>query len=116
VQYLVGYILNPSQPQWRFNRRGRFETHQMRVRIRFLGSLRPANALGEIERELPVNSKMIDLINSISNDYPEVAVTLRNPAKNLIMLDGIEVGNIEGLETSISNGSEVVLVPITHGG
>ena len=88
----------------------------MRVRIRFLGSLRPSNAPREIEIELPVNSKIINLIYSISNDYPEVAVTIRNPARSLIMLDGIEVGNIEGLETSISNGSEIVLVPVTHGG
>ena len=88
----------------------------MRARIRFLGSLRPANAPGEIEIALPVNSKIIDLIDSISNDYPEVAATLSNPARNLIMLDGIEVGNIGGLETSISNGSEVVLIPVTHGG
>jgi molybdopterin converting factor small subunit len=88
----------------------------MRVRIRFLGSLRPVNASGEIEVALPANSKMIDLIDSISNDYPEAAVTLGNPARNLIMLDGIEIGNMEGLETSISNGSEVVVVPVTHGG
>ena len=88
----------------------------MRVRIRFLGSLRPANAPGEIEIALPVNSKIIDLIDSISNDYPEAAVMLVNPARNLIMLDGIEIGNLEGLETSIGNGSEVVVVPVTHGG
>jgi molybdopterin converting factor small subunit len=35
---------------------------------------------------------------------------------SLIMLGGIEVGNLEGLETKISEGSEVVLVPVTHGG
>ena len=88
----------------------------MRIKVRFLGSLRPTNASGEIVLELPVNSKMIDIIDSISNDYPEVAVALRHPARNLIMVDGIEVGNIEGLETGISDGSEVVLVPVTHGG
>jgi len=88
----------------------------MRVRIRFLGSLRPVNASREFEMVLPANSKMIDLIDSISNDYPEAAVMLGNPARNLIMLDGIEIGNLEGLETSIGNGSEVVVVPVTHGG
>jgi len=88
----------------------------MRVRIRFLGSLRPVNASGEIEVVIPANSKMIDLIDSISKDYPEAAVTLGNPARSLIMLDGIEIGNLEGLETSIGNGSEVVVVPVTHGG
>ena len=86
------------------------------VRVRFLGSLRIANSRRDIEIELPVNSKIIDLIDSISKEYPELSVTIRNRARNLIMLDGIEVGNIEGLETSISNGSEIVLVPVTHGG
>jgi molybdopterin converting factor small subunit len=88
----------------------------MMVRVKFLGSLRTANTLREIEIELPVNSKLIDLIDTISGDYPELSVTLRNRARNIIMLDGIEVGNIEGLETSISNGSEIVLIPVTHGG
>jgi molybdopterin converting factor small subunit len=88
----------------------------MMVRVRFLGSLITANVLREIEIELPINSKMIDLIDNISKDYPELSVTIRNRARNLIMLDGIEVGNIEGLETSISNGSEIVLIPVAHGG
>jgi len=66
--------------------------------------------------ELPVDSKMIDLIETLSKDYPEVAETLRNTSMSLIMLGGIEVGNLEGLETKISEGSEVVLVPVTHGG
>jgi len=88
----------------------------MRVIVKFLGSLRLANALREIEIELPVNSKVIDLIESISNDYSKAAEILRNPARNLIMLGGIEVGNLEGFETSICDGSEVVLIPVTHGG
>lgn len=88
----------------------------MRVKVRLFGSLRPVNAPGEIEVELPVDSKMIDLIETLSKDYPEVAGTLRNTSMRLIMLGGIEVGNLEGLETKISEGSEVVLVPVTHGG
>lgn len=88
----------------------------MRVKVRLFGSLRPVNAPGEIEVELPVDSKMIDLIETLSKDYPEVAETLRNTSMSLIMLGGIEVGNLEGLETKISEGSEVVLVPVTHGG
>ena len=88
----------------------------MRVRIRFLGSLRLANSSGKIEVVLPDNSKVIDLIDSVSDDYAEAAVTLGNPARSIIMLDGIEIGNLEGLETSIGNGSEVVVVPVTHGG
>ncbi len=88
----------------------------MRVNVRLFGSLRPVNAPGEIEVELPVDSKMIDLIETFSKDYPEVAGTLRNTSMSLIMLGGIEVGNLEGLETKISEGSEVVLVPVTHGG
>jgi molybdopterin converting factor small subunit len=88
----------------------------MRVKVRLFGSLRPVNAPREIEVELPVDSKMIDLIETLSKDYPEVAETLRNTSMSLIMLGGIEVGNLEGLETKISEGSEVVLVPVTHGG
>ena len=89
----------------------------MLVRVRLLGSLRPPKVRRGIEVELPTDSKMTSLIEELSRLYPEIAPSLRNPiTNNLIMLGGVEVGNLNGLDTPITEGSEVVLVPVTHGG
>ena len=34
----------------------------------------------------------------------------------LIMLDGVEVNNLEGLETPVKKGQELVLLSVVHGG
>ena len=34
----------------------------------------------------------------------------------LIMLDGVEVNNLEGLETPVKRGQELVLLSVVHGG
>ena len=34
----------------------------------------------------------------------------------LIMLDGVEVNNLEGLETPVNRGQELVLLSVVHGG
>ena len=34
----------------------------------------------------------------------------------LIMLDGVEVNNLEGLETPVNQGQELVFLSIVHGG
>ncbi|MCX6649626.1 MAG: MoaD/ThiS family protein [Candidatus Bathyarchaeota archaeon] len=88
----------------------------MRVRVRLLGSLRPAKRHGEVEVTLPEDSNLTTLIDYISEEYPEVAGSLRGPSGNLIIVNGVEAGNLEGLATLLREGSEVVLVPVTHGG
>ena len=36
--------------------------------------------------------------------------------KALIMLDGVEVNNLEGLETPVNRGQELVFLSVVHGG
>ena len=89
----------------------------MRVMVRLLGSLRPLKVCGGIEMELLADSKIITLIEELSRLYPEIASSLHNSSiNNLIMLDGVEIGNLNGLGTPLTEGSKVVLVPVTHGG
>jgi molybdopterin converting factor small subunit len=88
----------------------------MRVRVRLLGSLRPANTRAGIEVELPSGSSLTTLIEEIVKRHHEVAGSLRSPVGNLMMIDGVEASNLGGLDTPLSDGSEVVLIPVTHGG
>ncbi len=40
-----------------------------------------------------------------------------SPSPNtLIMLDGVEIGNLKGLETPLSPEQEIVLLSVVHGG
>ncbi len=81
-----------------------------------MGSLRVAAMPSDIEVELPTDSDVNTLIDSISNEYPKVANSLKSPSGNLIFLNGVEVGNLRGLETRLNDCYDVVLVPVAHGG
>ena len=89
----------------------------MQVRVKLLGSLRSPQIPDVFTIELPAKAKMISLIDKLSKLHPKVASSLVDESiKSLIMLDGVEVGNLSGLNTPLKEGSEVVMVPITHGG
>ena len=88
----------------------------MRVSVRLLGSLRPINTHGSKEVELDANSDLMTLVKYLSDEYPEVAGLLKISGGILFMLDGVEMENLRGLATLLRDGSEVVLIPVTHGG
>ncbi len=87
----------------------------MRVRVRLLGSLRQVSASKEIEYILPENSNVFTLIRTIIGDYPRLDGVL-DSVGNLVMLEGVEVGNLDGWDTKLNDGVEIVFAPVTHGG
>jgi molybdopterin converting factor small subunit len=38
------------------------------------------------------------------------------PVATLILLNGVEIGNLQGLESSLNHGDILVLLSVTHGG
>ena len=89
----------------------------MRVRVVFLGSLRAAAGRKELEMELPEGVKVSVLLCELSKVTPSLAELMVDATPgNLIIVGGVEIGNLQGVETPLVEGSEVVLVPVTHGG
>lgn len=89
----------------------------MRVRVVFLGSLRAAAGRKELEMELSEGVKVSVLLCELSKLTPSLSELMADATPgNLIIVGGVEIGNLQGLETPLAEGSEVVLVPVTHGG
>ncbi len=87
----------------------------MRVRVRLLGSLRQPSTSKEIEYDLPESSDVFTLIRKIITDYPKLDGVLDNVG-NLVMLEGVEAGTLEGHKTKLNDGIEIIFMPVTHGG
>ena len=87
----------------------------MRVRVRLLGSLRQPGAPKEVNFEVPEDASISALIKRIIEEYPSLAGVL-DSIGNLVMVGGVEIGVLDGLGTRLGEGSEVVFVPVTHGG
>jgi len=63
-----------------------------------------------------------EIIKKITEELPQIARAvvdpeLEDPRPNtLILVNGKEISVLDGLETMLKDGDEVVLVPVIHGG
>ncbi len=93
------------------------------VTARMMGPLKEASGSEEQELTLDRDAKVSDAIHRILEahegalDDALLDPYTRSPATNtLILLNGVEVGNLLGLETPLMDGDRLVLLSVTHGG
>ena len=94
----------------------------VKVRVRVLGILRQAPEGGE----LPLDFAEAPTVREVMLRLMEASPGLRSllwddavdsPTPNaLILMNGVEVNNLQGLATAAGDGSEIVVLPVTHGG
>jgi molybdopterin converting factor small subunit len=96
----------------------------LRIQVRLHGILRTAANTDRLEFEfgtrVSVRQLVAELVNTIGNAEFErylVDVDLKDPRPNsLILVSGTEIGALDGLETTLKDGDEVVFLPVAHGG
>ena len=93
----------------------------MVITVKFIGALRHAS--GVSTRVLDCEECSVkELIDKISRQLPELRRNLihgelDDPRPSaLILVNGREISVMNGLETALEDGDEVVLVPVAHGG
>ena len=94
----------------------------MRVKVRMLGVLSDSAGVSEVDLDLTEGSDVEALLNELFASYPSLRVNIWDPVVDspepnaLILFNGVEINNLQGLNTRITEGSEVVLLAVTHGG
>ena len=91
------------------------------VHVRLMGTFREAAGQSEVQIENcdTVNKVIISLVNLIGDNFEKVIYdpVMHSPLPNaLILLNGVEVNNLQGLETQVKEEDSVVLLSVTHGG
>lgn len=93
------------------------------VRVHMMGTLKAA--YGELERELSIPcdadaALVVRMLAEECGDKFEATLldpVLGNPLPNvLILLNGVEIDNLEGLETPVDDGDVLTFLSVTHGG
>ena len=94
----------------------------MRVKVKMLGVFRDAGKSKESSLEMVEGSSIGEVINTVIGDDDALRTILwdkqvDSPFPNaLVMLDGVEVNNLQGMATPVSDGQELVLLSVVHGG
>ena len=94
----------------------------MAIIVKFIGALRHASGATELALNSKREISMRELINNITEEMPALKRSLldqqlEDPRPNaLILVNGREISVLNGLETNLKDGDEIVLVPVVHGG
>jgi molybdopterin converting factor small subunit len=95
----------------------------IRVTVRMMGPLKEASGSEEKELTLSKDARVSDAILRILEAYGGALdgalldpYTLSPVTNTLILVNGVEVGNLHGLETPLRDGDSLVLLSVTHGG
>jgi len=92
------------------------------VKVRFLGLFKKAYGKGETSLEVQEKARLSDLIGKLTELSPElerllIDPELGNPLPNaVILVNGKEIGVLNGLKMEVRNSDEIVFIPVTHGG
>jgi molybdopterin synthase sulfur carrier subunit len=94
----------------------------MAITVKFIGSLRHASGAGELALDRKGGISIRELMNEITEETPALKQSLIDPQLEdprpnvLILVNSREISVLNGLETNLKDGDEVVLVPVVHGG
>jgi molybdopterin synthase sulfur carrier subunit len=92
------------------------------IAVKFIGSLRHVSGTGELALSCKSYVAIRELMNEIIKELPELKRSLihqqfGDPRPNtLVLVNGREISVLDGLETKLKDGDEVVLIPFVHGG
>ena len=94
----------------------------MVLTIRFIGSLRASSKKSKLTLELEQTVVLKQVVKKIVQGQPKlkralIDPELDDPRTNVLMLvNWKEISVLDGLETKLKDGDELVFIPVVHGG
>jgi molybdopterin synthase sulfur carrier subunit len=94
----------------------------MTVNVKFIGSFRGLSGKNKLSLRLEKPVFFREVVKKVVEKAPKLEAALMDPdcespkTNMLVLVNGKEIGVLNGLETVIKDGDEVVFVPVVHGG
>lgn len=94
----------------------------MTVNVKFVGSFRGFSSKNKLSLRLEKAVTFREVVKKVVEEVPKLEQALidpefKSPKTNmLVLVNGKEISVLNGLETVIRDGDEVVFVPVVHGG
>lgn len=94
----------------------------MAITVRFVGAFRGVSGRSKITIEFEEEASLREIIKEIVKKTPNLEKVLIDPEledprpNTLILVNGKEISVLNGLQTPLKDGDEVVFIPVIHGG
>jgi MoaD family protein len=92
------------------------------IKVKFVGAFRWASGREQIEVETEEWGKVRNVIETLVSEYTKLKPIIGDensfdPRPSMVILvNDVEIGLLKGLETSLSDGDILTLIPTAHGG
>ena len=93
----------------------------MPLNIKFIGALRHTSGKTKLTVNFQVGISLKELLMKLSQEMPRLEnfseQQLDDSKSNaLILVNGREISVLNGLETKLNDGDEIIFIPVVHGG
>lgn len=94
----------------------------MTINVKFVGALRHLSGRNELTLTYKKPISLKKLVCEIAREIPKLKQSLFDTqldelrVTGLILVNGKEISVLNGLETHLNDGDDVVFVPVVHGG
>jgi MoaD family protein len=90
--------------------------------VKFVGALRHLSGKTSTTLEIQQDATIKSVVAAISQQFPALKHTFTDGDLNdsrsnsLVLVNGVEISVLAGYDTKVSDGDEVIFVPVVHGG
>jgi sulfur-carrier protein len=94
----------------------------MPLTIKFIGAIRQISGKSQLNINFQDGNTLKDLVNKLNKDMPGLQKIFgeqqpgNSSSNSLVLVNGREISVLNGLETKLNDGDEVVFIPVVHGG
>jgi MoaD family protein len=94
----------------------------MALTLKFIGALRQVSGKTQLTVNFQDGMSLKDLFNKLGSEMPQIEKVFCGQRLNdsrsnsLILINGREISVLNGFETKLNNGDEIVFIPVVHGG
>jgi len=94
----------------------------MRVKVKLLGVLKNTAGVGQLELDFEGKPTIAEVLEKLFDGRANLREAVWDSALDtyesgaLVLLNGVEVGNLEGVGSQVGPGDELVLLSVAHGG
>jgi len=95
---------------------------KMLITVKLVGAFRGISGKTKVSIRFENKVSLKEAIKTIVQELPKLKRTLIDPdlgdprQSTLILVNGKEISVLNGLETMLKDGDELILVPVVHGG
>lgn len=92
------------------------------VKLKLIGAFKKAYGSNEATVRVTATEKLGSVIKKITKNSSELKRSLIDPELNsplpnaVILVNGKDICLLDGLETELAGGDEVIFIPVIHGG